>query len=149
MDGKGMYVFNIIVEDCVGFGVYLFIYELVFINIVIIDINIKDFQVNQIYIFGVCCVNGLCLIGICLIDGQGLIIDVFNFIVSGIIGMVDFFRINVVNLVEEGLGNICVNSFGYDSVVIKLWIYKLLKILDSGVLYFYINGGFGFGLVWI
>ncbi|EOG2927254.1 tail spike protein [Salmonella enterica] len=145
MDGKGMYVSNITVEDCAGSGAYLLTHESVFTNIAIIDTNTKDFQANQIYISGACRVNGLRLIGIRSTDGQGLTIDAPNSTVSGITGMVDPSRINVANLAEEGLGNIRANSFGYDSAAIKLRIHKLSKTLDSGALYSHINGGPGSG----
>ncbi|UCW43467.1 tail spike [Salmonella phage YMFM0293] len=148
MDGKGLYVSNITVEDCAGSGAYLLTHETVFTNIAIIDTNTKDFPVNQIYISGACRVNGLRLVGIRSTSGQGLTIDAPNSTVSGITGFVDPSRINVANLMEEGLGNSRINSFNNDSAALRLRIHKLSKTLDSGSVYSHINGGPGSGSAW-
>ncbi|HAK6973327.1 TPA: endorhamnosidase [Salmonella enterica] len=148
MDGKGLYVSNITVEDCAGSGAYLLTHETVFTNIAIIDTNTKDFPANQIYISGACRVNGLRLVGIRSTSGQGLTIDAPNSTVSGITGFVDPSRINVANLMEEGLGNSRINSFNNDSAALRLRIHKLSKTLDSGSVYSHINGGPGSGSAW-
>ncbi|EEL9368607.1 endorhamnosidase [Salmonella enterica subsp. enterica serovar Enteritidis] len=148
MDGQGLYVSNITVEDCAGSGAYLLTHETVFTNIAVIDTNTKDFPANQIYISGACCVNGLRLIGIRSTAGQGLTIDAPNSTVSGITGFVDPSRINVANLMEEGLGNTRINSFNNDSAALRLRIHKLTKTLDSGSVYSHINGGPGSGSAW-
>lgn len=148
MDGKGLYVSNITVEDCAGSGAYLLTHETVFTNIAIIDTNTKDFPANQVYISGACRVNGLRLVGIRSTSGQGLTIDAPNSTVSGITGFVDPSRINVANLMEEGLGNSRINSFNNDSAALRLRIHKLSKTLDSGSVYSHINGGPGSGSAW-
>lgn len=148
MDGQGLYVSNITVEDCAGSGAYLLTHETVFTNIAVIDTNTKDFPANQIYISGACRVNGLRLIGIRSTAGQGLTIDAPNSTVSGITGFVDPSRINVANLMEEGLGNSRINSFNNDSAALRLRIHKLSKTLDSGSVYSHINGGPGSGSAW-
>ncbi|EBM7515542.1 endorhamnosidase [Salmonella enterica subsp. enterica serovar Enteritidis] len=148
MDGQGLYVSNITVEDCAGSGAYLLTHETVFTNIAVIDTNTKDFPANQIYISGACRVNGLRLIGIRPTAGQGLTIDAPNSTVSGITGFVDPSRINVANLMEEGLGNTRINSFNNDSAALRLRIHKLTKTLDSGSVYSHINGGPGSGSAW-
>lgn len=148
MDGQGLYVSNITVEDCAGSGAYLLTHETVFTNIAVIDTNTKDFPANQIYISGACRVNGLRLIGIRSTAGQGLTIDAPNSTVSGITGFVDPSRINVANLMEEGLGNTRINSFNNDSAALRLRIHKLTKTLDSGSVYSHINGGPGSGSAW-
>ncbi|MCO9773123.1 endorhamnosidase, partial [Salmonella enterica subsp. enterica serovar Give] len=135
MDGKGLYVSNITVEDCAGSGAYLLTHETVFTNLAVIDTNTKDFPANQIYISGACRVNGLRLIGIRPTSGQGLTIDAPNSTVSGITGLVDPSRINVANLAEEGLGNTRINSFNNDSAALQLRIHKLTRTLDSGAVY--------------
>ncbi|QQO88182.1 hypothetical protein NCGMONMA_00051 [Salmonella phage vB_SenS_ER2] len=148
MDGQGLYVSNITVEDCAGLGAYLLTHETVFTNIAIIDTNTKDFPANQIYISGACRVNGLRLVGIRSTSGQGMTIDAPHSTVSGITGLVDPSRINVANLAEEGLGNSRINSFNNDSAALRLRIHKLSKTLDSGALYSHINGGPGSGSAW-
>ncbi|QIO03711.1 tailspike protein [Salmonella phage horsemountain] len=148
MDGQGLYVSNITVEDCAGSGAYLLTHETVFTNIAVIDTNTKDFPANQIYISGACRVNGLRLIGVRSTAGQGLTIDAPNSTVSGITGFVDPSRINVANLMEEGLGNTRINSFNNDSAALRLRIHKLTKTLDSGSVYSHINGGPGSGSAW-
>ncbi|QQO87499.1 hypothetical protein NBMBNHHB_00015 [Salmonella phage vB_SenS_ER4] len=148
MDGQGLYVSNITVEDCAGSGAYLLTHETVFTNIAIIDTNTKDFPANQIYISGACRVNGLRLVGIRSTSGQGMTIDAPHSTVSGITGLVDPSRINVANLAEEGLGNSRINSFNNDSAALRLRIHKLSKTLDSGALYSHINGGPGSGSAW-
>ncbi|EIC3023202.1 endorhamnosidase, partial [Salmonella enterica subsp. enterica serovar Dublin] len=148
MDGKGLYVSNITVEDCAGAGAYILAHETVFTNIAIIDTNTKDFPANQIYISGACRVNGLRLVGIRSTSGQGLTIDAPNSTVSGITGFVDPTRINVANLMEEGLGNSRINSFNSDSAALRLRIHKLSKTLDSASVYSHINGGPGSGSAW-
>ncbi|EKO7540730.1 endorhamnosidase [Salmonella enterica] len=148
MDGQGLYVSNITVEDCAGSGAYLLTHETVFTNIAVIDTNTKDFPANQIYISGACRVNGLRLIGIRSTAGQGLTIDAPNSTVSGITGFVDPSRINVANLMEEGLGNTRINSFNNDSAALRLRIHKLTTTLDSGAMYSHINGGPGSGSAW-
>uniref|UniRef100_A0AB39AJD7 Endorhamnosidase n=1 Tax=Salmonella phage vB_SalP_LDDK01 TaxID=3073996 RepID=A0AB39AJD7_9VIRU len=148
MDGKGLYVSNITVEDCAGSGAYILAHETVFTNIAIIDTNTKNFPANQIYISGACRVNGLRLVGIRSTSGQGLTIDAPNSTVSGITGFVDPSRINVANLMEEGLGNSRINSFNNDSAALRLRIHKLSKTLDSGSVYSHINGGPGSGSAW-
>ncbi|QIN98066.1 tailspike protein [Salmonella phage demigod] len=148
MDGQGLYVSNITVEDCAGSGAYLLTHETVFTNIAVIDTNTKDFPDNQIYISGACRVNGLRLIGIRSTAGQGLTIDAPHSTVSGITGFVDPSRINVANLMEEGLGNTRINSFNNDSAALRLRIHKLTKTLDSGSVYSHINGGPGSGSAW-
>lgn len=148
MDGQGLYVSNITVEDCAGSGAYLLTHETVFTNIAIIDTNTKNFPANQIYISGACCVNGLRLVGIRSTSNQGMTIDAPHSTVSGITGFVDPSRINVANLMEEGLGNSRINSFNNDSAALQLRIHKLTKTLDSGALYSHINGGPGSGSAW-
>lgn len=148
MDGQGLYVSNITVEDCAGSGAYLLTHETVFTNLAVIDTNTKDFPANQIYISGACRVNGLRLIGIRSTSGQGLTIDAPNSTVSGITGLVDPSRINVANLAEEGLGNTRINSFNNDSAALRLRIHKLTTTLDSGSVYSHINGGPGSGSAW-
>ncbi|HAD4025265.1 TPA_asm: endorhamnosidase [Salmonella enterica subsp. enterica serovar Typhimurium] len=148
MDGQGLYVSNITVEDCAGSGAYLLTHETVFTNIAIIDTNTKDFPVNQIYISGACRVNGLRLVGIRSTSGQGMTIDAPHSTVSGITGLVDPSRINVANLAEEGLGNSRINSFNNDSAALRLRIHKLSKTLDSASVYSHINGGPGSGSAW-
>ncbi|ENQ9697740.1 endorhamnosidase [Salmonella enterica] len=148
MDGKGLYVSNITVEDCAGSGAYILAHETVFTNIAIIDTNTKNFPANQIYISGACRVNGLRLVGIRSTTEQGLTIDAPNSTVSGITGFVDPSRINVANLMEEGLGNSRINSFNNDSAALRLRIHKLSKTLDSGSVYSHINGGPGSGSAW-
>ncbi|WIL01960.1 tail spike protein [Salmonella phage S4lw] len=148
MDGQGLYVSNITVEDCAGSGAYLLTHETVFTNIAIIDTNTKDFPANQIYISGACRVNGLRLVGIRSTSGQGMTIDAPNSTVSGITGFVDPSRINVANLAEEGLGNSRINSFNNDSAALRLRIHKLSKTLDSAAVYSHINGGPGSGSAW-
>ncbi|AXC39514.1 putative tail spike protein [Salmonella phage S100] len=148
MDGQGLYVSNITVEDCAGSGAYLLTHETVFTNIAIIDTNTKDSPANQIYISGACRVNGLRLVGIRSTSGQGVTIDAPNSTVSGITGLVDPSRINVANLAEEGLGNSRINSFNNDSAALRLRIHKLSKTLDSAAVYSHINGGPGSGSAW-
>lgn len=148
MDGQGLYVSNITVEDCAGSGAYLLTHETVFTNIAIIDTNTKNFPANQIYISGACRVNGLRLVGIRSTSNQGMTIDAPHSTVSGITGFVDPSRINVANLMEEGLGNSRINSFNNDSAALQLRIHKLTKTLDSGALYSHINGGPGSGSAW-
>lgn len=148
MDGQGLYVSNITVEDCAGSGAYLLTHETVFTNIAVIDTNTKDFPANQIYISGACRVNGLRLIGIRSTAGQGLTIDAPHSTVSGITGFVDPSRINVANLMEEGLGNTRINSFNNDSAALRFRIHRLSKTLDSGSVYSHINGGPGSGSAW-
>ncbi|APM00257.1 tailspike protein [Salmonella phage STP03] len=148
MDGQGLYVSNITVEDCAGSGAYILAHETVFTNIAIIDTNTKNFPANQIYISGACRVNGLRLVGIRSTNEQGLTIDAPNSTVSGITGFVDPSRINVANLMEEGLGNSRINSFNNDSAALQLRIHKLTKTLDSGAVYSHINGGPGSGSAW-
>ncbi|QGJ84387.1 tailspike protein [Salmonella phage vB_SenS-EnJE1] len=148
MDGQGLYVSNITVEDCAGSGAYILAHETVFTNIAIIDTNTKNFPANQIYISGACRVNGLRLVGIRSTSGQGLTIDAPNSTVSGITGFVDPSRINVANLMEEGLGNSRINSFNNDSAALRFRIHKLSKTLDSGSVYSHINGGPGSGSAW-
>ncbi|QNJ54484.1 hypothetical protein [Salmonella phage UPWr_S5] len=148
MDGQGLYVSNITVEDCAGSGAYLLTHETVFTNIAVIDTNTKDFPANQIYISGACRVNGLRLIGIRSTAGQGLTIDAPNSTVSGITGFVDPSRINVANLMEEGLGNSRINSFNNGSAALRFRIHKLSKTLDSGSVYSHINGVPGSGSAW-
>ncbi|EGU4045578.1 endorhamnosidase, partial [Salmonella enterica subsp. enterica] len=148
MDGQGLYVSNITVEDCAGSGAYLLTHETVFTNIAVIDTNTKDFPANQIYISGACRVNGLRLIGIRSTAGQGLTIDAPHSTVSGITGFVDPSRINVANLMEEGLGNTRINSFNNGSAALRFRIHKLTKTLDSGSVYSHINGGPGSGSAW-
>lgn len=148
MDGQGLYVSNITVEDCAGSGAYLLTHETVFTNIAIIDTNTKDFPANQIYISGACMVNGLRLVGIRSTSGQGMTIDAPHSTVSGITGLVDPSRINVANLAEEGLGNSRINSFNNDSAALRLRIHKLSKTLDSASVYSHINGGPGSGSAW-
>ncbi|WRN92679.1 tailspike [Salmonella phage L223] len=148
MDGQGLYISNITVEDCAGSGAYLLTHETVFTNIAIIDTNTKDFPANQIYISGACRVNGLRLVGIRSTSGQGMTIDAPNSTVSGITGFADPSRINVANLAEEGLGNSRINSFNNDSAALRLRIHKLSKTLDSGSVYSHINGGPGSGSAW-
>ncbi len=58
MDGQGLYVSNITVEDCAGSGAYLLTHETVFTNIAVIDTNTKDFPANQIYISGLAVLMG-------------------------------------------------------------------------------------------
>lgn len=148
MDGQGLYVSNITIEDCAGSGGHLLTHESVFTNIAIIDTNTKDFPANQIYISGACRVNGLRLVGIRSTSGQGMTIDAPNSTVSGITGFADPSRINVANLAEEGLGNSRINSFNNDSAALRLRIHKLSKTLDSGAVYSHINGGPGSGSAW-
>lgn len=148
MDGQGLYVSNITVEDCAGSGAYLLTHETVFTNIAVIDTNTKDFPANQIYISGACRVNGLRLIGIRSTAGQGLTIDAPHSTVSGITGFVDPSRINVANLMEEGLGNTRINSFNNDSAALRFRIHRLSKTLDCGSVYSHINGGPGSGSAW-
>ncbi|EBW2202845.1 endorhamnosidase [Salmonella enterica subsp. enterica serovar Enteritidis] len=148
MDGKGLYVSNITIEDCAGSGAYLLTHETVFTNLAVIDTNTKDFPANQIYISGACRVNGLRLIGIRSTSGQGLTIDAPNSTVSGITGFVDPSRINVANLMEEGLGNTRINSFNNDSAALQFRIHKLSKTLDSSALYSHLNGAPGSGSAW-
>lgn len=148
MDGQGLYVSNITVEDCAGSGAYLLTHETVFTNIAVIDTNTKDFPANQIYISGACRVNGLRLIGIRSTAGQGLTIDAPNSTVSGITGFVDPSRINVANLMEEGLGNSRINSFNNGSAALRFRIHNLSKTFDSGSVYSHINGGPGSGSAW-
>ncbi|ATE85647.1 tailspike protein [Salmonella phage St162] len=148
MDGQGLYVSNITVEDCAGSGAYLLTHETVFTNIAVIDTNTKDFPANQIYISGACRVNGLRLIGIRPTPSQGITIDAPNSTVSGITGLVDPSRINVANLVDVGLGNIQVNSFGSDSAALQFRIHKLSTTLNSGAVYSHLNGGPGSGSAW-
>lgn len=148
MDGKGLYVSNITVEDCAGSGAYILAHETVFTNIAIIDTNTKNFPANQIYISGACRVNGLRLVGIRSTNEQGLTIDAPNSTVSGITGLVDPSRINVANLADEGMGNTRINSFNNDSAALQLRIHKLTKTLDSGAVYSHINGGPGSGSAW-
>ncbi|MBC9814002.1 endorhamnosidase [Crocinitomicaceae bacterium CZZ-1] len=148
MDGQGLYVSNITVEDCAGSGAYILAHETVFTNIAIIDTNTKNFPANQIYISGACCVNGLRLVGIRSTTEQGMTIDAPNSTVSGITGFVDPSRINVANLMEEGLGNSRINSFNNDSAALRFRIHKLSKTLDSGSVYSHINGGPGSGSAW-
>lgn len=148
MDGKGLYVSNITVEDCAGSGAYILAHETVFTNIAIIDTNTKNFPANQIYISGACRVNGLRLVGIRSTTEQGLTIDAPNSTVSGITGFVDPSRINVANLMEEGLGNSRINSFNNGSAALRFRIHKLSKTLDSGSVYSHINGGPGSGSAW-
>ncbi len=148
MDGQGLYVSNITVEDCAGSGAYILAHETVFTNIAIIDTNTKNFPANQIYISGACRVNGLRLVGIRSTREQGMTIDAPNSTVSGITGFVDPSRINVANLMEEGLGNSRINSFNNGSAALQLRIHKLTKTLDSGALYSHINGGPGSGSAW-
>lgn len=148
MDGKGLYVSNITVEDCAGSGAYILAHETVFTNIAIIDTNTKNFPANQIYISGACRVNGLRLVGIRSTNEQGLTIDAPNSTVSGITGLVDPSRINVANLADEGLGNTRINSFNNDSAALQLRIHKLTTTLDSGAVYSHINGGPGSGSAW-
>lgn len=148
MDGQGLYVSNITVEDCAGSGAYILAHETVFTNIAIIDTNTKNFPANQIYISGACRVNGLRLVGIRSTTEQGMTIDAPNSTVSGITGFVDPSRINVANLMEEGLGNSRINSFNNDSAALQLRIHKLTKTFDSGAVYSHINGGPGSGSAW-
>lgn len=148
MDGQGMYVSNITVEDCAGSGAYILSHETVFTNIAIIDTNTKNFPANQIYISGACRVNGLRLVGIRSTTEQGMTIDAPNSTVSGITGFVDPSRINVANLMEEGLGNSRINSFNNGSAALRFRIHKLSKTLDSGSVYSRINGGPGSGSAW-
>ncbi|WZX02846.1 tailspike [Salmonella phage PJNS016] len=148
MDGQGLYVSNITVEDCAGSGAYILAHETVFTNIAIIDTNTKNFPANQIYISGACRVNGLRLVGIRSTTEQGLTIDAPNSTVSGITGFVDPSRINVANLMEEGLGNSRINSFNNGSAALRFRIHKLSKTLDSGSVYSHINGGPGSGSAW-
>ncbi|EGC6279337.1 endorhamnosidase [Salmonella enterica] len=148
MDGQGLYVSNVTLEDCAGNGAYLLTHETVFTNLAVIDTNTKDFPANQIYISGACRVNGLRLIGIRSTSGQGMTIDAPNSTVSGITGFVDPSRINVANLMEEGLGNTRINSFNNNSAALRLRIHKLTKTLDSGSVYSHINGGPGSGSAW-
>ncbi|HAB1131068.1 TPA_asm: endorhamnosidase [Salmonella enterica subsp. enterica serovar Enteritidis] len=148
MDGQGLYVSNITVEDCAGSGAYILSHETVFTNIAIIDTNTKNFPANQIYISGACRVNGLRLVGIRSTTEQGMTIDAPNSTVSGITGFVDPSRINVANLMEEGLGNSRINSFNNDSAALRFRIHKLSKTLDSGSVYSHINGGPGSGSAW-
>ncbi|AXQ70291.1 tail spike protein [Salmonella virus VSt10] len=148
MDGQGLYVSNITVEDCAGSGAYILAHETVFTNIAIIDTNTKNFPANQIYISGACRVNGLRLVGIRSTSEQGLTIDAPNSTVSGITGFVDPSRINVANLMEEGLGNSRINSFNNGSAALRFRIHKLSKTLDSGSVYSHINGGPGSGSAW-
>ncbi|HDD1919431.1 TPA: tail spike protein, partial [Salmonella enterica subsp. enterica serovar Enteritidis] len=144
----GLYVSNITVEDCAGSGAYLLTHETVFTNIAIIDTNTKDFPANQIYISGACRVNGLRLVGIRSTSGQGMTIDAPNSTVSGITGFVDPSRINVADLMEEGLGNSRINSFNSDSAALRFRIHKLSKTLDSGSVYSHLNGAPGSGSAW-
>ncbi|HAF7517891.1 TPA: endorhamnosidase [Salmonella enterica subsp. enterica serovar Enteritidis] len=148
MDGQGLYVSNITVEDCAGSGAYILSHETVFTNIAIIDTNTKNFPANQIYISGACRVNGLRLVGIRSTTEQGMTIDAPNSTVSGITGFVDPSRINVANLMEEGLGNSRINSFNNGSAALRFRIHKLSKTLDSGSVYSHINGGPGSGSAW-
>ncbi|ALN97406.1 tailspike protein [Salmonella phage fSE4S] len=148
MDGQGLYVSNITVEDCAGSGAYILAHETVFTNIAIIDTNTKNSPANQIYISGACRVNGLRLVGIRSTTEQGMTIDAPNSTVSGITGFVDPSRINVANLMEEGLGNSRINSFNNDSAALRFRIHKLSKTLDSGSVYSHINGGPGSGSAW-
>lgn len=148
MDGQGLYVSNITVEDCAGSGAYILAHETVFTNIAIIDTNTKNFPANQIYISGACRVNGLRLVGIRSTTKQGMTIDAPNSTVSGITGFVDPSRINVANLMEEGLGNSRINSFNNGSAALRFRIHKLSKTLDSGSVYSHINGGPGSGSAW-
>ncbi|EBQ5090308.1 endorhamnosidase [Salmonella enterica] len=148
MDGQGLYVSNITVEDCAGSGAYILAHETVFTNIAIIDTNTKNFPANQIYISGACRVNGLRLVGIRSTTEQSMTIDAPNSTVSGITGFVDPSRINVANLMEEGLGNSRINSFNNDSAALRFRIHKLSKTLDSGSVYSHINGGPGSGSAW-
>ncbi|HAU2593271.1 TPA: endorhamnosidase [Salmonella enterica subsp. enterica serovar Dublin] len=148
MDGQGLYVSNITVEDCAGSGAYILAHETVFTNIAIIDTNTKNFPANQIYISGACRVNGLRLVGIRSTNEQGLTIDAPNSTVSGITGFVDPSRINVANLMEEGLGNSRINSFNNNSAALRFRIHRLSKTLDSGSVYSHINGGPGSGSAW-
>uniref|UniRef100_A0AB39C4E9 Tailspike n=2 Tax=unclassified bacterial viruses TaxID=12333 RepID=A0AB39C4E9_9VIRU len=148
MDGQGLYVSNITVEDCAGSGAYILAHETVFTNIAIIDTNTKNFPANQIYISGACRVNGLRLVGIRSTTEQGMTIDAPNSTVSGITGFVDPSRINVANLMEEGLGNSRINSFNNDSAALRFRIHKLSKTFDSGSVYSHINGEPGSGSAW-
>lgn len=148
MDGQGLYVSNITVEDCAGSGAYILAHETVFTNIAIIDTNTKNFPANQIYISGACRVNGLRLVGIRSTTEQGMTIDAPNSTVSGITGFVDPSRINVANLMEEGLGNSRINSFNNDSAALRFRVHRLSKTLDSGSVYSHINGGPGSGSAW-
>ncbi|AGX84636.1 tailspike protein [Salmonella phage SETP13] len=148
MDGQGLYVSNITVEDCAGSGAYILAHETVFTNIAIIDTNTKNFPANQIYISGACRVNGLRLVGIRSTTEQGMTVDAPHSTVSGITGFVDPSRINVANLMEEGLGNSRINSFNNDSAALRFRIHKLSKTLDSGSVYSHINGGPGSGSAW-
>ncbi|WCZ56888.1 tailspike [Salmonella phage Kenya-K53] len=148
MDGQGLYVSNITVEDCAGSGAYILAHETVFTNIAIIDTNTKNFPANQIYISGACRVNGLRLVGIRSTTEQGMTIDAPNSTVSGITGFVDPSRINVANLMEEGLGNSRINSFNNGSAALRFRIHRLSKTLDSGSVYSHINGGPGSGSAW-
>lgn len=148
MDGQGLYVSNITVEDCAGSGAYILAHETVFTNIAIIDTNTKNFPANQIYISGACRVNGLRLVGIRSTTEQGMTIDAPNSTVSGITGFVDPSRINVADLMEEGLGNSRINSFNNGSAALRFRIHKLSKTLDSGSVYSHINGGPGSGSAW-
>ncbi|QAX98701.1 tailspike protein [Salmonella phage Segz_1] len=148
MDGKGLYVSNITVEDCAGSGAHLLTHETVFTNIAIIDTNTKDFPANQIYISGACRVNGLRLVGIRPTSGSGMMIDAPNSTVSGITGFVDSSRINVADLMDAGLGNTMINSFNNDSAALQLRIHKLTTTLNSGAVYSHINGGPGSGSAW-
>ncbi|EBX7899607.1 endorhamnosidase [Salmonella enterica subsp. enterica serovar Enteritidis] len=148
MDGQGLYVSNITVEDCAGSGAHILAHETVFTNIAIIDTNTKNFPANQIYISGACRVNGLRLVGIRSTTEQGMTIDAPNSTVSGITGFVDPSRINVANLMEEGLGNSRINSFNNGSAALRFRIHKLSKTLDSGSVYSHINGGPGSGSAW-
>lgn len=148
MDGQGLYVSNITVEDCAGSGAYILAHETVFTNIAIIDTNTKNFPANQIYISGACRVNGLRLVGIRSTSEQGMTIDAPHSTVSGITGFVDPSRINVANLVEEGLGNSRINSFNNDSAALRFRIHRLSTTFDSGSVYSHINGGPGSGSAW-
>ncbi|WDS50959.1 tail spike protein [Salmonella phage SeF1] len=148
MDGQGLHVSNITVEDCAGSGAYILAHETVFTNIAIIDTNTKNFPANQIYISGACRVNGLRLVGIRSTTEQSMTIDAPNSTVSGITGFVDPSRINVANLMEEGLGNSRINSFNNGSAALRFRIHKLSKTLDSGSVYSHINGGPGSGSAW-
>ncbi|ASZ78212.1 hypothetical protein SG102_00035 [Salmonella phage SG102] len=148
MDGQGLYVSNITVEDCAGSGAYILAHETVFTNIAIIDTNTKNFPANQIYISGACRVNGLRLVGIRSTTEQGMTVDAPNSTVSGLTGFVDPSRINVADLMEGGLGNSRINSFDNDSAALRFRIHKLSKTLDSGSVYSHINGGPGSGSAW-
>uniref|UniRef100_A0AB39C3B7 Tailspike n=1 Tax=Salmonella phage vB_SE130_2P TaxID=3236707 RepID=A0AB39C3B7_9VIRU len=56
MDGQGLYVSNITVEDCAGSGAYILAHETVFTNIAIIDTNTKNFPAEpDIYLRGLPC----------------------------------------------------------------------------------------------